>query len=51
MTKKRKHCHCRFWQWLINKALKSAKIYWLLWGLLVILALGVWRFGWVGLAW
>lgn len=46
-----KECQCkyRFWRWLIKTALKNKKVYWLLWGVLVILAICAWRFGLVGI--
>jgi len=38
-----------FWKWLICKALRHTRIYWLLWGVLVVMAICAWRFGLAGL--
>ena len=35
----------RFWRWLIELALKHRQIYWLLWGILAVIAICAWRFG------
>jgi len=42
-------CRYRFWRWLIEKAISSRRIYWLLWGMLAVTALCAWRFGLSGL--
>ncbi len=42
-------CRYRFWRWLIELALKHWQIYWLLWGILVVIAICAWRFGLSGL--
>lgn len=38
-------CRYRFWRWLIGLALKHRQIYWLLWGILAVIAICAWRFG------
>lgn len=42
-------CRYRFWRWLIEKAISSRRIYWLLWEMLAVTALCAWRFGLSGL--
>ncbi len=51
MENEHKNCRYRFWRWLIGLALKNRRVYWLLWGMLAVLAICAWRFGLAGLLW
>ena len=50
MHDKHKNCRYRFLRWLIEKACHSRRIYWLLWGVLVVVGICAWRFGLVGIS-
>ena len=39
----------KFWRWLIEKAIHNRRIYYLLWGALIVLAICAFRFGLIGL--
>lgn len=44
-------CKCnkyKFWRWLIGMAIQNRRVYWLLWGFLVVLAICAFKFGLVG---
>ena len=49
MRENHQGCRYCFWRWLIKAALKHRKIYWLLWGMLAVVAICAWRFGLNGL--
>ena len=51
MHDEHKNCRYRFWRWLIEKACRNRRIYWLLWGLLAVVGICAWRFGLAGLDW
>lgn len=39
----------KFWRWLIEKAIRNKRVYWLLWGCLAVIGICAWRFGLLGL--
>ena len=45
MQDNQKIARYRFWKWLIEKAILHRHIYWLLWGILIVLGLCAWQFG------
>lgn len=46
--KEHHQCRYHFWRWLICLAMKNSRIYWLLWGMLVVVAICAWQFGLAG---
>ena len=44
-------CKYKFWRWVLTKAIKNPKVYWLLWGLIAVLGVCAWRFGFAGVSW
>lgn len=49
MAKEHKYCKWIFAKWLITYATTNKKVYWLLWGGLLVLAICAWQFGFAGI--
>lgn len=41
-------CKYRFWRWLITLATANKKVYWLLWGMIAVMAICAYKFGFAG---